>query len=112
MGSTPAVSMYECVLLVAECSHDLSLNHTTETSVYTSSDRTSEAGLNSTLMRNVIEGSNGHQKDWLDLDNLRVKGLLKARLHTALSMLSEAMFAYTRVQNGILKGLTSTAYLK
>lgn len=63
-------------------------------------------------MRNVIEGSNGHQKDWLDLDNLRVKGLRKARLHTALSMLSEAMFAYTRVQNGILKGLTSTAYLK
>jgi len=63
-------------------------------------------------MRNVIEGSNGHQKDWLDLDNLRVKGLRKARMHTALSMLSEAMFAYTRVQNGILKGLTSTAYLK
>ena len=63
-------------------------------------------------MRNVIEGSNGHQKDWLDLDNLRVKGLQKAMLHTALSMLSEAMFAYTRVQNGVLKGLTSTAYLK
>jgi hypothetical protein len=63
-------------------------------------------------MRNVIEGSNGHQKDWLDLDNLRVRGLRKARLHTALSMLSEAMFAYTRVQNGVLKGLTSTAYLK
>jgi len=63
-------------------------------------------------MRNVIEGSNGHQKDWLDLDNLRFKGLRKARLHTALSMLSEAMFAYTRVQNGVLKGLTSTAYLK
>jgi len=63
-------------------------------------------------MRNVIEGSNGHQKDWLDLDNLRVKGLRKAMLHTALSMLSEAMFAYTRVQNGILKGLTSTSYLK
>jgi len=60
-------------------------------------------------MRNVIEGSNGHQKDWLDLDNLRVKGLQKARLYTALSMLSEAMFAYTRVQNGILKALTSKA---
>ncbi|MBM3120407.1 MAG: hypothetical protein FJ006_12850 [Chloroflexi bacterium] len=63
-------------------------------------------------MRNVIEGSNGHQKDWLDLDNLRVKGLQNARLHTALSMLSEALFAYTRAQNGVLKGLTSTAYLK
>ena len=63
-------------------------------------------------MRNLIEGSNGHQKDWLDLDNLRVKGLQNARLHTALSMLSEAMFAYTRVQNGALKGLTSIAYLK
>ncbi|MBS7615241.1 hypothetical protein KEJ18_05885 [Candidatus Bathyarchaeota archaeon] len=26
-------------------------------------------------MRNVIDGSNGHQKDWLDLDNLKVKSL-------------------------------------
>ena len=63
-------------------------------------------------MRNAIEGSNGHQKDWLDLDNLRVKGLRKAMSHTALSMLTEAMVAYTRVQNGVLKGLTSIAYLK
>jgi len=63
-------------------------------------------------MRNAIEGSNGHQKDWLDLDNLRVKGLRKAMSHTALSMLTEAMVAYTRVQNGVLKGLTSLAYLK
>jgi hypothetical protein len=62
-------------------------------------------------MRNVIEGSHGHQKDWLDLDNLRVRGLRKVRLHTALSMLSEAMVAYTRVQNGVVKGLTGLAYL-
>jgi len=63
-------------------------------------------------MRNVIEGSNGHQKDWLNLDNLRERGLRRAKLHTALSMLSEAMVAYTRVQNGVVKGLTSIAYLK
>lgn len=62
-------------------------------------------------MRNVVEGSHGHQKDWLDLDNLRVRGLQKARLHTALSMLSEAMVAYTRVQNGVVKGLTRLAGL-
>jgi len=49
-------------------------------------------------MRSLVEGSNGHQKDWFDLDNLRDRGLQKARLHTALSMLSEAMVAYTRVQ--------------
>jgi len=63
-------------------------------------------------MRNAVEGSNGHQKDWLDLDNLRVRGFRKARLHTALSMLSEVMVAYTRIQNGVVKGLTSLAYLK
>jgi len=63
-------------------------------------------------MRNLVEGCNGHQKDWLDIDNLRVRGLQKAKLHTCLSMLSEAMVAYTRVQNGVVKGLTSLAYLK
>lgn len=42
-----------------------------------------------TTMRNMVEGSHGHQKDWLDLDNLRDRGLQKAKLHTALSMLSE-----------------------
>lgn len=63
-------------------------------------------------MRNGVEGSHGHQKDWLDLDSLRVRGFRKARLHIALSMLSEAMVAYTRVQNGVVKGLTSLAYLK
>jgi len=54
-------------------------------------------------MRNVVEGSNGHQKDWLDLDNLRVKGLQKARLHTALSMLNEAMVALSRVMKIIFE---------
>jgi len=63
-------------------------------------------------MRNMIEGSHGHQKDWLELDNLRTRGLQKAKLQTALSTLSEATVAYTRVQNGVLKGLTSIAYLK
>ena len=65
-----------------------------------------------TSMRNMVEGSHGHQKDWLDLDNLRVKGIQKARLHTALSMLSEAVIAYTRVQNGVTGGLTRLAGLK
>ena len=63
-------------------------------------------------MRNRVEGSHGHQKDWLNLDNLRDRGFQKARLHTALSMLSEAMVAYTRVQNGVNEGLTSLAGLK
>lgn len=62
-------------------------------------------------MRNVVEGSNGHQKDWLGLGSLRARGLGKARLHTALAMLSEAMVAYARVQNGVAKGLTSLAGL-
>jgi len=62
-------------------------------------------------MRNMVEGSHGHQKDWLDLDDLRDRGLRKARLHAALTMLSEAMVAYTRIQNGVVKGLTSLAYL-
>lgn len=62
-------------------------------------------------MRNGVEGSHGHHKDWLDLDGLRDRGLRKARLHAALTMLSEALIAYTRVQNSVVKGLTSIAYL-
>jgi hypothetical protein len=34
----------------------------------------------------------------------RIWGLRKARLHAALAMLSEAVKAYTRVQNGVSKG--------
>jgi hypothetical protein len=63
-------------------------------------------------MRSVVEGSHGHQKDWLDLDNLKVKGLHKARLHTALCMLSEAATACVKVQNGAFKALTSQAFLR
>jgi len=57
-------------------------------------------------MHNVVEGCHDHQKDWLDLDNLRDKSLRNARLHVALTMLSEAIVAYTRAQNGVVKGLT------
>ena len=52
------------------------------------------------------------QKDWLDLDGLRGRGLRKALIHMALIMLTEIMIAYTRVQNGVTKGLTSLAGLK
>lgn len=62
-------------------------------------------------LRSIIEGSNGHQKDWLSLDDLREKGLRKASLHVALCMLSEAVVAYTRVQHGVVNSLTSHAYL-
>lgn len=62
--------------------------------------------------RSFIEGSHGHQKDWLDLDDLIEKGLRKARLHVALCMLSEAVFACVRVQHGVVKALTSHAYIR
>ena len=63
-------------------------------------------------LRSVVEGCHGHQKDWLDLDNLKVKGLQKARLHTDLCMLSEAAVAYDKVQNGVFNSLTSQAFLR
>jgi len=62
--------------------------------------------------RSFIEGSHGHQKDWLDLDNLLEKGLRKARLHAALCMLSEAAVACTRVKHGYIEALTSCAYIR
>ena len=64
------------------------------------------------FLRNVVEGCHGHQKDWLDLDNLKTKGLRRARLNAALCMLSEAAVAYIRVQNGKFKVLTSRAFIR
>jgi hypothetical protein len=63
-------------------------------------------------LRSVVEGCHGHQKDWLGLDNLKVKGLHRARLHTSLCMLSEAAVAHVKVQNGVFKALTSQAFLR
>ena len=63
-------------------------------------------------LRSAVEGCHGHQKDWLDLDNLKVKGLWKARLHAVLCMLSEVAVALVKVQNGVVKGLTSLAFLR
>jgi len=63
-------------------------------------------------LRSVVEGCHGHQKDWLDLDNFKAKGLRRARLHVALCMLSEVAVAYTKVQNGIVKALTSQAFIR
>lgn len=63
-------------------------------------------------LRCVVEGVHGHQKDWLGLDDLRGKGLRRARLHVALCMLSEAAVAYTRVQNGAFRALTSQAFIR
>ena len=62
--------------------------------------------------RSFIEGCHGHQKDWLDLDDLVEKGLRKAKLHVALCMLSEASVVYTRVQHGYTESLTSCAYIR
>jgi hypothetical protein len=62
--------------------------------------------------RSFIEGSHGHQKDWLDLDNFVEKGLRKAKLHVALCMLCEAAVASTRVQHGCTEALTSCAYIR
>ena len=63
-------------------------------------------------LRSVIEGTHGHQKDWLDLGRFVEKGLRKARLHVALCMLSEVSVACTRVQHGVVKVLTSHAYIR
>ena len=62
--------------------------------------------------RSVVEGTHGHQKDWLDLDGLVEKGLRKARLHVALCMLCEAAVALVRVEHGCVKSLTSHAYIR
>jgi Transposase DDE domain len=62
--------------------------------------------------RSFIEGTHGHQKSWLDLDGLVEKGLRKARLHAALSMLCEAAVALTRVEHGYTESLTSQAYIR
>ena len=63
-------------------------------------------------MRSAVEGCHGHQKDWLDLDDLKAKGLRKARLHAALCMLSEAAVAYDKVEHGVVKALTSQAFIR
>jgi hypothetical protein len=62
--------------------------------------------------RSFIEGTHGHQKDWLGLDDFVERGLRKARLHVALCMLSEAATALTRVQHGFTDSLTSCAYIR
>jgi len=62
--------------------------------------------------RSVIEGTHGHQKDWLELDGFAEVGLLKARLHVALCMLGEVVFALTKVQHGVVTALRSLAYLR
>jgi hypothetical protein len=62
--------------------------------------------------RSFIEGTHGHQKDWLGLDDLLEKGLRKARLHVALCMLAEAAVACTRVQCDFVEALTSCAYIR
>jgi hypothetical protein len=62
--------------------------------------------------RSVIEGTHGHQKDWLDLHGLVEKGLRKARVHAALCMLCEATVALVRVQYGCVESLTSQAYIR
>ena len=62
--------------------------------------------------RSAIEGTHGHQKDWLDLDDFVDSGLRKARLHVALCMLSEVAVALIRVQCGHVSALTSHAYIR
>ena len=60
----------------------------------------------------MIEGTHGHQKDWLELDDFAEMGLLKARLHVALCMLGEVAFALVKVQHGVVSALRSHAYLR
>ena len=62
--------------------------------------------------RSFIEGTHGHQKDWLGLDELSEKSLRKAKLHVGLCMLCEAAVALTRVQHGCSEALTSCAYIR
>jgi hypothetical protein len=62
--------------------------------------------------RSFIEGTHGHQKDWLDLDDFAERGLRKVRLHVGLCMLCEAAVALTRIQHGFTDALTSCAYIR
>ena len=61
--------------------------------------------------RNIIEGSNGHQKVWLRLDRLPAKKLQTAKNHVAQLFLTEAVIAYGRVTNGRTRNLTGVAEL-
>ncbi len=62
--------------------------------------------------RSMIEGTHGHQKDWLELDGFAETGLCKARLHVGLCMLCEAAVALVKVQHGVVSALRSHAYLR
>jgi hypothetical protein len=62
--------------------------------------------------RSMIEGTHGHQKDWLELNDLVEMGVCKAKLHVALCMLCEAAVALARVQHGVTHRLRSHAYLR
>jgi len=62
--------------------------------------------------RSFIEGTHGHQKDWLGLDDFVERGLRKAKLHVGLCMLCEAAVALTRGQHGFTGSLTSCAYIR
>lgn len=61
--------------------------------------------------RNIIEGSNGHQKIWLRLDRTPAKKLQTVKNHVSLLFLTEALVAYGRVNTGRLTNLTGTAEL-
>jgi len=61
--------------------------------------------------RNIIEGSNGHQKTQLNLDRLSAKGLEKAKSHVSQVLFTEAIVAYGKVQHGVTSSLTSLAEL-
>lgn len=62
--------------------------------------------------RSFIEGTHGHQKNWLGLGDFAEKGLRKAKLHVALCMVCEAAVALTRVQHSCTGSLTSCAYIR
>jgi len=61
--------------------------------------------------RNIMEGSNGHQKTWLRLDRLPAKKLPTAMNHVSLTFLTEALVAYGRVNTGRVTNLTGLAEL-
>ena len=61
--------------------------------------------------RNIMEGSNGHQKTWLRLDRTPATNLQTATNHLSLIFLTEALIAYGRVTAGRTINLTGVAEL-
>ena len=62
-------------------------------------------------LRNRSENTNGHLKNQLGLEKNVPKGRKRVGRHATVCILAKLLVALTRVQNGIIDNLVSTAYL-